>query len=965
MSRKSRASKVTQPSPLANATLPQDIPSHSAIAHTSQHVTSSPANMSPTSGSRKVTEGTVPTPPIEGATRTNRQPSTPGMDTLADLASMQHHQQTARANAGGLRSADLYDSPTSSTNVLPNLLAMTRAQVSTELREPAPLKGRPVDVPMTDGSSDGPSPRRNPPSALTEADTETVAQLLRGLEANPFAYDLHVQLISLLRQGLQAYIHSNGVAQTRDLLSLSQGLDDARETMQNRFALGEDLWADWLQDQVQLMNSPEDCPTMIGLCERAVEEEPNSTKLWELYGQTALYIYKKGPQQETKVSDIGSMAIDGPWADGDENIEVVDWGQVLDVWQRGAQETTWRLNDSHVLWDTYTKLLLRELETSGTSTEAVAKVQDHMLSRLKIPHATLNDTFGTYSNFISTYNSDNYEDTMVAANQLRGGPQTKYVAREDLEFSMLRADQTGDRTTQLQAYYDYLEHEVSQSRKKNAYDFRLVNALYQRATLRFPTVVELWEGYVMFLIEETAHAPREVQVFDVLKRATRHCPWSGSLWSQLILTAEHKKFSFTEVEEIKHSATSSGLPDVGGMEEVLKVHTAWCGFLRRRAFDEISTDEDMDVAEVGIRSSIENMETLGKEKFGKSYQGDPEYRLEKIYIKYLSQCRKWDSARDVYKSLVERKGNDYNFWIRYYLFEMGSWVRHAVTDHSPNGHGFVKPREATKVLARAMNRQKLDWPEKIIDTYQYHCEDNEDAEYLQISIAQIYKARKTVQKRREKEALEVYEATQATALQQPQQDVTMTMGDSEQLNKRKWEDDTEPTNSKKLRSEIPEDVEPQVEEQRPSAPSILKRDRENSTVLVQNLAVGVEEARLRQYFRDVSTRSYSVPSMNTNGRQCGEINSLKVFTEPDGESATASIEFASKEDVLTAQTKDMKILDGRLIEIRIGGGTTIYVCNFPPATDESWIRENFAQVRSIMVQQVVQWLTQTIVWRNC
>ena len=876
------------------------------------------------------------------------------MDTLADLASMQHHQQTARANAGGLRSAELYDSPSSSSHVLPNLLAMSRTQPSNQLRDPTQSKGGSMDT-MTDGVSENPSPKKFSSNALSDADIESVTQLAKILEANPFDYESHVQLINILRQALQVYTRSHGTARNHDLLSLTKDLSDARETMQKKFAHGEDLWADWLQDQVQLMRSPEDCPAMIGLCEKAVEEEPNSTKLWELYGQTMLYIYKRGPHQEFQVPDIGSMVVDSPWPDGDEEIQIVSWSQVRDVWEKGSQETVWRLNDSHLLWDTYTKLILRQLESQSTSTEAVAQVQDHLLSRLKIPHATLDNTFSAYSNFISTYGSEDYESIMVAANRLRVDSQNKLAAREDLEFNLLRTSQADDKASELQAYYAYLEWEVAQSRKKNLFDFGLANALYQRATLRFPTVSELWEAYAMFLVEETAHTSREISAFEVLNRATQHCPWSGSIWSHYILAAEQRKLTFTEVEEIKHKATSSGLPDVGGMEEVLKVHTAWCGFLRRRAFDEVSTDEEMDVAEVGIRSAIENMETLGKEKFGKSYQGDPDYRLEKIYIKYLSQSRKWEAAREVYRSLVDRKGNDYNFWIRYYLWEMGTWVRHAVTEHSPNGHGFIKPREATRVLARAMSRPKLDWPEKIIDTFQNHCEDNEDAEQLQVSIAQISKARNAVQKRREKEALEAYEAAQANAFQQqqqPQQDVAATVGDGELLSKRKREDETEPITSKKLRSNVPEEVEPQMEEQHPSAPSLLKRDRENSTALVKNLAVSTTEIRLQQYFRDVSRVYILFAWSHTNARQCGEINSLKIVPEPDGQSATASIEFSSKEDVLTAQTKDMKKLDGRSIEVQVGGGATLYVCNFPPTADDAWVRENFAQVSRVRLNKI-------------
>lgn len=59
---------------------------------------------------------------------------------------------------------------------------------------------------------------------------------------------------------------------------------------------------------------------------------------------------------------------------------------------------------------------------------------------------------------------------------------------------------------------------------------------------------------------------------------------------------------------------------------------------------------------------------------------------------------------------------------------------------------------------------------------------------------------------------------------------------------------------------------------------------------------------------------------------------------------TATIEFDSKEDVLTAQTKDMKSFDGTPIEIQVGTGLTLFVTNFPPTADEDFIRQKFAKV---------------------
>lgn len=87
--------------------------------------------------------------------------------------------------------------------------------------------------------------------------------------------------------------------------------------------------------------------------------------------------------------------------------------------------------------------------------------------------------------------------------------------------------------------------------------------------------------------------------------------------------------------------------------------------------------------------------------------------------------------------------------------------------------------------------------------------------------------------------------------------------------------------------------------------------------------------------------------------QCGTINSLKLIPKADGLSITASIEFDSKEDVLTAQTKDMKSFDGNAIEVKVDSGSTLYVCNFPPTADEAWIGKKFQQVSSSSNQSLL------------
>ena len=81
--------------------------------------------------------------------------------------------------------------------------------------------------------------------------------------------------------------------------------------------------------------------------------------------------------------------------------------------------------------------------------------------------------------------------------------------------------------------------------------------------------------------------------------------------------------------------------------------------------------------------------------------------------------------------------------------------------------------------------------------------------------------------------------------------------------------------------------------------------------------------------------------------QCGTINSLKLKPDDQGASNTATIEFDSKEDALTAQTKDMKTFDGNTIEVHVGTGSTLFVTNFPPTADEKYVRDMFSKASQL------------------
>ena len=701
-------------------------------------------------------------------------------------------------------------------------------------------------------------PRTFTAASLSEAELQTVAQLVGYLADNPYAYDSHVQLVKLLYQGLIAHVHpqdssrSPGTPQTYPLLP---DLQRATEAIDARFTLGEELWADRLHAQRLLAVTLEDCLGVMDACQKAVTEETGSTTLWLAYGEWMVVLYNMAhPNDQYPLPEDAEPRISAQWSEEDNVVaaEVFSKTQILDIWRQAVEETKFRINDSYQTWDRYADLLMQDIHQSPTR-DAIVTMEEHFFDRLHVPHATWDQTFQKLSTFISTYDNAAYEDIMVLANRQCAHAKRSYEAREPFEVQIQKSINNRDKATEWSVMTEYLEWEQTQRRKEKTFSYDLTNALYQRALLRFSTNASLWEDRLMFLIDESEHRPHNTATLPVLDRACRHCPSSGTLWSQYLQEAERENRPFTDMADIKHRATSTGLLDAGGMEDVLKVHYAWCGFLRRRAFERDSTDEDMDVAEVGIRSAIEDMETLGRRKYGNEYRGDPQFRLERLYIKYLSQCRNWQGARDTWKSLISRHGDSYVFWLRYYNWEMMTWGKLSDAD---NALPDEVPREATNVLRQAVKRVYLDWPEKIMDTFMYHCQDHENVADIQRALNLTRKSMKLVTKRREIEAREAAEQAQ-----QQRQSITNTSAEvsNASTNGKRKRDETESVHNKnsvkKSRPDIIESKEHVLEEEPPSTQPALKRDRENSTVIIKNLPVNTTQTRVRQFFRDVSTQS--------------------------------------------------------------------------------------------------------------
>ena len=382
--------------------------------------------------------------------------------------------------------------------------------------------------------------------------------------------------------------------------------------------------------------------------------------------------------------------------------------------------------------------------------------------------------------------------------------------------------------------------------------------------------------------------------------------------------------SAEELEKVKNRAIDA--VSKVGEEPLLEVCFAWAGVSKRSILARSVREEEKGILLAELREYM-------KGGFRLRFYGsvianvylefrdlDPEARLDRLYIALCSQMQPpdVDSARKTWKGIVahEVRSKSAKLWLRYYQWEF-QWGTKAA---------------AGAVLRHACSKAAtVDDPTAIFDAYMGYVTEWGDT-------TDVEEASWKLRRWREKVPLvpvapvvgEVQAVTEAPLAMVPTVAEERPPAKRRRSIAREDEFPGSPPNKKSRPEHQIRSREDGPTRQAKDDCTAPKRDRENTTVIVRNLPLDIKDLRLRQFFRD-----------------CGTINSLKIVPEAEKKTATATIEFESLMDVLSAQTKDMKSIDGREIEVQVGAGSTLYVTNFPPVADEDYIRSLFQEFGEI------------------
>ncbi|PHH67396.1 hypothetical protein CDD81_4 [Ophiocordyceps australis] len=686
--------------------------------------------------------------------------------------------------------------------------------------------------------------------------------------------------------------------------------------------VGEDSWMDYLEEAARDADL-EQTVHVIELYKRAIDAEPGSLGLWLAYCNYFWQLWERCQAPEAT----------GGWSEDEQLMgrEIFSFGAALDLWQQGYEAIKLRINDSHLLWDRWLSLEMEQLAKTKTP-EGIRRITHLYRDRLLIPHVTWDHTSQAFSTFVSEHNTSAWEETMKQVTASAQGVKRVIAARDGFELKLKQAARSQDGEAQKSIMREYLEWEMQQSKKPKDLAEMAVDlccGLFSRAlTGVFALDEHVWLEYIVYIASVPSDCQPPKKLLDVLRRAVEHCPWSGQLWNRYILCAEEAKLAFSEIESIKHSATSDNQLYKNGMESMIEMYVAWCGFLKRTALEATAADEAVDVADVGLRAALEDVAVVGKRLYGKEFKGDPKFRLERIYMQYLTEKKgAIDEARTMWNKLADMKmhADSYEFWFAFYMWEMAMFSSNLPSNRSPTpsstGLGMRIPTDATAVLHAAATRETIDWPERILEVYLQHCNDYEQPATVRLATDTVHRVGQAVQKRRqgeEEEKAAAYAAYYARAQQ----------GD-EETSKRKREAQADgaesESGSKRQRSD-------EEAGQRWRLQQSLKRDRENTSVLVRGLPGQASETKVRQYFKDY-----------------GHINNLTAFVhDKDGSSTTALIEFGTAQEAQSALLRDKKYFGQSQISVQPGHDLTVYLANYPPTADDKYMRRLFKDCGEVL-----------------
>uniref|UniRef100_A0ABI0P2S2 Spliceosome associated factor 3, U4/U6 recycling protein n=2 Tax=Bos TaxID=9903 RepID=A0ABI0P2S2_BOVIN len=429
-----------------------------------------------------------------------------------------------------------------------------------------------------------------------------IERLEEQLSINVYDYNCHVDLIRLLRlEGELTKVRM------------------ARQKMSEIFPLTEELWLEWLHDEISMAMDGLDREHVYDLFERAVKDYicPN---IWLEYGQYS-------------VGGIGQKG----------GLE-----KVRSVFERALSSVGLHMTKGLAIWEAY-----REFESAIVEAARLEKVHSLFRRQLAIPLYDMEATFAEYEE----WSEDPIPESVIQSYNKALQQLEKYKPYEE---ALLQAE--APRLAEYQAYIDF-EMKIG--------DPARIQLIFERALVENCLVPDLWIRYSQYL-------DRQLKVKDLVlsahSRAVRNCPWTVALWSRYLLALERHGVEHRVISVTFEKALSAGFIQA---TDYVEIWQAYLDYLRRRVDFKQDSSKELEELRSAFARALEYLKQEVEERFSES--GDPSCLIMQNWARIEARlCNNMQKARELWDSIMTRGNAKFaNMWLEYYNLERA----HGDTQH--------------------------------------------------------------------------------------------------------------------------------------------------------------------------------------------------------------------------------------------------------------------------------------------
>ncbi|KAF0989879.1 hypothetical protein HZS_2728 [Henneguya salminicola] len=435
------------------------------------------------------------------------------------------------------------------------------------------------------------------------------------IAANPYEYDYHLKLISELRK----------IRQRNDL-------QKARENMYVYFPLTEQLWLEWLKDEISHPQSSKEY--IIDLFEKAVLDY-QSVKLWLEYCQYRMDIMKSRDEIDL-IRKLFENAIISAGLHVSEGSSI--WDGFRDF-EQSMLSSFQKLNGKNI-----DPNILSQIENQKK------RILSLFHRQLSIPHLSISHTKRVYDNWL-------LENGISPNQNLSFYPLTLKKLNECLEYEK----ELNKTEKNYSIFLKYIEYE-----KKCNNPVR-VTCLYERAIAKNCLDEELWLNYIEYLSETL----KDFEILETVhKRSLRNMPWLPALWISYMKTLElfeknHdliKGYTININLGIFDDSMRSG---INCPHDLLNLRMHFGLYLSRRLI-QINGDKNELISFFKDAITAQESYNFFHKELGLGEDGDPNSLLLKTLSDiYLYVIRDVHGSYECWKQIVKKYSHESSYWEQY------------------------------------------------------------------------------------------------------------------------------------------------------------------------------------------------------------------------------------------------------------------------------------------------------------